>query len=177
MLLHPTSRIALDDIAKLLEAELHVVEVLDGLAQLNRYVGKHCLEVTEGLAGSAAAFGVDGLLRDGIIDEDHQSPIAAFCLDVELAVVFCRDEAQHFPVDVCRALLREFLADVRGDGIDVAHHHIHIGEDVVVDALQHIVRLVLFGSLNFVGVVDESLAKRLNLADGPFVGKLAHDSC
>ena len=62
-----------------------------------------------------------------------------------------------------------------GDSIDVAHHHIHVGEDVVVDALQHIVGLVLFGRFNFVGVVDETLAQRLYFADGPFVGKATHD--
>ena len=178
LFLHASGWIALDDVVQLFEAELHVVEVLDGLAELNGYVGQHGLEVAEGAACSTAALRVNGLLGDGVVDEDHETPVSAVVHDgVELVAALGGDEAQHFSVDVCRPLLCKLLADVGSDGINVAHHHINVGEDVVVDALQHIVRLVLFGSLYFVGVVDETFAQRLYLADGPFVGKTAHDSC
>ena len=154
------------------------VEVLDGLAQLNWYVGKHCLEVTEGTTCGATAFGIDSLLRDGVVDEDHKTPVCAVVHNgVELVAALCRDEAQDASVDVGCSFCGKLLPNVCGHCVDVAHHHVHIGEDVVVHALQHVVGFVRLGSLNFIGVVDESFAQRLNLADGSFVGKAAYDSC
>ena len=47
----------------------------------------------------------------------------------------------------------------------------------MVDALKHIVGLVLFGSFHLIGVVDETFTQGLNLANRSFVGKLANDSC
>ena len=168
-------RVALHDIAELLKAELHVVEVLDGLAQLHRDVGQHRLESSESLTSRAAALGVDGLLRHGIVDEDHQAPIRAVDDRIELAVVTGRNEAQYTAVYVGHALLRELPADVGRDSLDVAHHHVHVGEDIVVHALQDVVRLVLFSGFYLVSVVDETFAQRLYLAYGSLVGKTAND--
>ena len=159
LFLHPTSRVALDDVVQLFETELHVVEVLDGLAQLNGNVGKHSLEVAESLACSPTALGIDGLFRDGVVDEDHQAPISAVDYGVELLrIVFRGDETQDSAVDIGSALLQKFLADMGSDGVDVAHHHIDIGKDNVVDALQHVIGFVLLGSFHFVSVVDKAFA-------------------
>ena len=45
------------------------------------------------------------------------------------------------------------------DGDDITHHSRHIGEDIVVFALQDIVRAVT-RSGNDIGIVDKSLAQR-----------------
>ena len=49
----------------------------------------------------------------------------------------------------------------------------HIGEDVMIDALQHIVMLCGFGCRNIVSVVYQTVAERRNLADGALDGELA----
>ena len=78
---NPTSGVCLDHLAQLPEAEFHVVEVLDGLAQLYGYVSQHGLEVSESLACRPAAVRIHGLLGDGVGDEHHHAPV--------LAILFC----------------------------------------------------------------------------------------
>ena len=77
-------RICLHHFAQLLQAELHVVEVLDGLAQLNRDVCQHGLKVTESLSCSATAFGVHRLLGNSIGYENHNTPILPVDQGIEL---------------------------------------------------------------------------------------------
>ena len=133
---HAAHGVGLHHLAQLRQAELHVVEVLDGLPQRHGQVGQHGLEIAEGQSGGAAALGVHGLLGHRAGNEDHQTPVVAVHLRVEALRVFLQaDEGEHAAVDVVRALLLQLVADMAGDGGDVTHHHIDIGEHMVVDAL------------------------------------------
>ena len=76
------------------------------------------------------------MLGDGVVDENHEAP--GFSLDgrVELVRVGLeRDEGEHLAVDVGLSACLQLLTDVSGDGMDVVHDHLHVGEDVGVDAL------------------------------------------
>ena len=53
-LLHASCGVGCHHLAELLEAELHIVEVLDGLSELYGNICEHGLEASEGFAGSAA---------------------------------------------------------------------------------------------------------------------------
>ena len=81
------------------------MEVLDGFAQLNGNVGKHSLEVSEGFTGSPTALGIDGLLRDGVGDEDHQAPIVAIDFYIKLSAFLCGNETQDSAVNIGSSLL------------------------------------------------------------------------
>ena len=58
-----------------------------------------------------------------------------------------------------------------GDGHDVALQSVDIGEDVVVDALKHVVGAIVFGSAEEIGVIDQSVAERLYCRWGAVEGK------
>ena len=60
-------------------------------------------------------------------------------------------------------------------GSNIAHHHINIGEDVVVDTLQNVVGSVLLCCYHLVGVVDKSLAKRFYFLHCATDGKLRNN--
>ena len=160
-------------LAELLEAELHVVEVLDGFAQLCGDVGEHCLEVAEGFAYDVGAFGCHCGLANGIGDEPHHAPVL-FAIEVVVLAVLGGYEAEHFALKICHAIGLVFGADVVGHGHDVVHQHIHVGEDGVVHVLEHIVGGVALG-FHFVGGVDESVAKGTNVADVALDFKLRND--
>ena len=137
---HAPYGVAGDDFLELFEAEFHIVEVLDGLAQLYGDVGQHGLEVAEGFAGSLARLGVDGLLRDGVFDEHHQSPRLAVDGGVKFARVGLQgNEGEHLAVDIVLAACLQLLTYVTRDGAYVRHKHLYVGEDVGVDALQDVV--------------------------------------
>jgi hypothetical protein len=59
------------------------------------------------------------------------------------------------------------------DRFDVVLQHVDISEHGVIDALQHISRLALHYYL--IGVVDESVAQRLDVFYGFWVNKMTSD--
>ena len=79
-----------------------------------------------------------------------------------------RNEAEHLALDVVLACLDQLLADVFGDGTDVAHDHIDIWEDVFVDTLQYVVGLSGLGCNDLEGVVDETCTEGLDFRYGAF---------
>ena len=147
-------QVVFHSVAELLQAEFHVVEVFDCLTKFHGNVGKHGFEISECLAHGVGAFWGNGFFGYGIWNIDHNAPIfPGFKQIVFIVFVFLRNETQAFALDVGFAGLGEFLADMIGYGNDVAHKQVDIGENCVVDALQHVVgRVVLCG--NFVGRVD-----------------------
>jgi len=58
--------------------------------------------------------------------------------------------------------------------LDVVLQQVHVLEDGVVDALQHIVGRITIGH-DVIGVVDESIAKRLDFLDRPQYLKLCQN--
>ena len=50
------------------------------------------------------------------------------------------------------------------NGFNIALQHVHIRKHGIVDALQYVFWLALYN--NFIGVVDESVAQRLDGLDG-----------
>ena len=62
-----------------------------------------------------------------------------------------------------------------GDGHYVALETVYIGEDVVVDTLEHIVGGGVAGSFNQVCVVDKTVAEGLHGVNSAFNGKLVDD--
>ena len=63
---------------------------------------------------------------------------------------------EHLAVDVRSLLLFQLLADVGRHGINVGLQHLHVLEDGMVDALQHVVGLIRFLGCHFIGVVDQT---------------------
>ena len=82
---------------------------------------------------------------------------------------------QHLAVDIRLATLLQLAADVGGDGLDVALQAIHILEDGVVDALQHIVGCVGLSSDHFVGIVYQPAAQRTYFVHCPLRVKMGYD--
>ena len=77
-------------------------------------------------------------------------------------------ESKHAAVEVFDALLFQFLANMIGDSDDVVHQHIHIPEDVMVDALQYVVGRVIALGDDAECVVDVPVPKRLHGRGLPF---------
>lgn len=164
--------VGFDGFAQLPEAELHVVEVLDGLAKLDGDVGQPALELSEGLAHDVACLRRHFRHRHGVGDEDHHAPVL-FAVKVVVFAILGGDEAQAFALNVLFSI--KFFADVVGDGYDVAHQHVYVGEDGVVDVLKHIVGSIGLGSGHFVGCVDEAVSERLHFFDSPLDVKLRNN--
>ena len=159
-------------LAQLVASEAHVVEVGDCLAQLVGDVGQSSLEVAKRLACVVRRFGCHGVHRHGVADEYRHAPVA-LAVEVVGLSVGGGHEAQHAAVDVVGSFCLQLLAYVVGHGLHVVLQQVNIGEDVVVDALQDVVGAVVFCGLYAVCVVDESVAERLDVADGAFDEKLA----
>ena len=172
--LDPSGSIGTDGLAKLAQAQLHVVKVGDGLHQRLADIGQHRLELPEGLARTIGIFGVDRLVGLGTGNEDHHTPVGIAFLPICLTVVG-REEVQHLAVNVRLAALLEFAADVGGDGLDVALQAIHILEDGVVDALQHIVGRIGLGGDHFVGIVYQPAAQRTYFTHCPLRVEMGYD--
>ena len=66
-------------------------------------------------------------------------------------------------MNVCASLGFKLAAQVVGNSLDIVLKQVHIGEDGVVDALQHIVRGIGLSSRYQIGVVDETVAQRFYL--------------
>ena len=162
---HTTALVGLYGFAQLLQAEAHVVEIGNRFAQRLGHVGQHGLETAERLSRETRAFGRHGLHRHRPWDEDGEPPILLpLVLGVGLAVLRAH-EAEHLAVDVVLVLLHQLAADVVGHHLDVVLQEVYIGEDGVVDALQHVVG-PLFGRRDLVSVVDKAVAQRLDLGNG-----------
>ena len=127
------------NLAQLLHAELHVVEVRNGVAQRLGYVNEHFLEVAKGHTGQVAVLGIDGLKGLSTGNEHHHTPVAVVgVVEIALAVASLH-ERKHLTIDVFLAASLEFLADVSGYHVDVMLQQVYIGKNGIVDALQHVV--------------------------------------
>ena len=164
---YPSSPIATNCLAELLKAEFHIVEVRNGFAQLDGDICQHILELSEGKAGKVRILGIDHIETLRIGDADHQSPIR-FAIEMVVFTFVGGKESKHAAVEVFDALLFQFLANMIGDGDDVVHQHIHIPEDVMVNALQHVVGRVIALGDDTECVVDVPVPKRLHGRGLPF---------
>ena len=82
---------------------------------------------------------------------------------------------QHLAVDVRLAPCLQLAADVGGDDLDVALQAVHVLEDGVVDALQHIVGRTGLGCDHFVRVVNQSRTQGAYLAHGALRVKMFYN--
>ena len=163
----PSSPIVANCLTELLKAELHIVEVGNSLAQLDGDICQHILELSEGKTSKVRILGIDHIETLRIGDADHQSPIR-FTIEMVVFTFVGGKESKHAAVEVFDTLLFQFLANMIGDSDDVVHQHIHIPEDVVVDALQYVVgRVIAFGD-DTECVVDVPVPKRLHGSGLPF---------
>ena len=117
---YPSSSIVANSLAKLLKAELHVMEVGNGFAQFDRDICQHVLEFSEGEAGKVRILGIDHIETLRIGDADHQSPIR-FAVEMVVFTFVGGMESKHVAVDVFDALLFQFLANMIGNSDDVVH--------------------------------------------------------
>ena len=94
-------------------------------------------------------------------------------LVVVLAVVGGH-KTEHAAVDVGHAFGFVLLADMAGDGDDIAHEHLYVGEDGGVDVLEDVVGGAAFGDYLIRGV-DEAVAEGFYFCYVALDGKLSHD--
>ena len=163
----PSSPIVANCLTELLKAELHIVEVGNGFAQLDGDICQHILELSEGKTSKVRILGIDHIEALRIGDANHQSPIR-FVVEMVIFTFVCGKESKHAAVEVFDALLFQFLANMIGDSDDVVHQHIHIPEDMMVDALQHVVGSVIALGDDAECIVDVPVPKRLYGSDFPF---------
>ena len=169
-------RIALHHLAQLVAAQAHVVEVGYGFSELVGDFGELRLEIAEGVASVIGRVLVDGLHGHGVVDEHGDAPVGVgLCVVIERLAVVGVDEAEHAAVDVVDTLCLELLANVSRHGLDVVLQQFYIGEDVVVDALQHIVGSGGLNGRYLVGVVDESVAERFYVEGRTLYVEMADD--
>ena len=83
---------------------------------------------------------------------------------------------QHLAVNVVGAFCFQFAAYVRGHYLNVVLKQVHVLENGIVDALQHIVGPIATLGNDVIGVVNESVAQRLDFLDGTFYLKLCQDA-
>ena len=163
----PSSPIVANCLTELLKAELHIVEVGNGFAQFDGDICQHILELSEGKASKVRILGIDHIETLRIGDADRQSPIR-FSVEMVVFTFVGGKESKHAAVEVFDALLFQFLANMIGDGDDVVHQHIHISENVMVDALQHVVGRVIALGDDTECIVDVPVPKRLHGSGFPF---------
>ena len=97
---------------------------------------------------------------------------------IELVRIFLRrNEGKYAAVYIFCVAFFQLFADVARYGLNVAHHHVHIGKYNVVYALQYVIGLVLFCRDDTEGVVDESFAQWLDFADCTLDVKKGNDVC
>ena len=139
------------------------MEVGNGLAQPVGNVGEHRLEMAEGLAREIGVFGIDEFVGIGVLDEDGDAPVGLAVGPVALAGLAAGEEGQDLAVDV--GIAGQLAADVRRGAVDVVLQEVDVPEDGVVDALEDVV--VRSVGDDEQGVVDETVAERLDLKDIP----------
>ncbi len=170
---HTAGRIGSYRIAKLPRPQFHIVEVGNRLAQLVGQVGKHRLETAEGYAGISGIFGRDGLVGQCIADKYRDTPPLRSIRPVALARFTLREEVEDLAVDILLAGRFQFGADVPRHAVDVVLQQVHILENALVDALEHIV-------VRSVGhdkecIVDQAVAERTDIGHLAFEGKVTGD--
>ena len=136
--LHASRRILLHSFVKLLHAELHVVEIGNGFAQLFGNVCEHGLKLSEFQSHQVRRFRRYGIESQRIGDEFRYAPVMFPVKMVSLSVG-SRNEAKHLPVDFCFVSLFKFLADMSGYTFDVVLKQVHVLKYLVVDALKDVV--------------------------------------
>ena len=171
---HTANGILCHDVAQLLHAELHVVEVGNGITQRFRHADKHLLEVAEGHASQIAVLGVDGLEGLGTRDEHHHAPIAVLGVAIVALSIGSLDEAEHLAVNIFLTTSLQLLADVGCHHVDVMLQEVDIGKNSVVDALQHVVGCRAKG-FHAIGIVDESVAQWAHVSHLAFQQEVRQD--
>ena len=163
-------------LAQLLQAEFHVVEVGDGLHQCLRDVYKVGLEFAEGAACVAGVFRVNDVECQGIGYEGHHAPVVFAVEKVGFRRIFHGGkEMEHAAVNVGGSLGFELAAQVACHGRDVALQSVHVGENMVVYALQHIIGCIGTFGRDLIGVVDQAGAERLYFGYFTFDGEMLHN--
>ena len=121
-------------LTQLAQAELHIMEIGNGLAQLVGNVGQHSFEVTESQTYQFRVLRIDGFTSDSVRDESHNAPIGSSVCPIRLSV-FGRPEVQRLALYVAFSPFFQSLPDVSRDGFDVSLQQVYVLEHVVVDAL------------------------------------------
>ena len=137
----PACPVFSDSLAQLTQAQLHVVEIGNGLTQRLVQVRKLLFKVSEGPSAVIAALGCHLVNGQRVSYVDTHAPVV---LPVEIPGLarVCRHKPQYAAVYVFCPLFFQFPAEVTGHRLYIMLQQLHIREDVVVDALQHIVGLV-----------------------------------
>ena len=164
-----------DSLSQLTHAQFHVVEVGDGLAQLLGHIDQHFLEIAKGLAAVIGTLGRDSLVGDSIWDVYHHAPVAVGLVAVVGLAVPSFDELQYLAVNVVGIAGFQPAADVCRHHLDVVLQQVHVLENGVVDALEHIIGRCALGN-HMVSVIDESVAQRLNALDHTLYFKLRQNA-
>ena len=133
------------------------METRDGVADFIGNVDECRFKVTEGHAAVVGRFGSNALAGFRIGDKHRDAPV---CRPVEVVgeAVVGFEEAEHLAVDVVLAAGGEFAAQMRCHTLNVVLKQVDIGENAVVDALQHIVCTLWHLGFNQESVVDEALS-------------------
>ena len=108
-------------------------------------------------------------------NEDRQSPVGRAVVPIRFPLVRGQ-EAQHLAVDVFLATRLELAADVVRYGFDVPLQPVHVAEDAMVDALQHIVGRVGLARRHPIGVVYQARPQGADIAHRPLRMKVAYDA-
>ena len=98
-------------IVELLEAELHVMEVRNGLVERLLNIGKHGLELAEALASKIRILRIDNLVSHRIRDEHRDSPVG-FTIEIVGFSGIRLDECEDLAVKVGNTCLLELGTDM-----------------------------------------------------------------
>ena len=144
--------------AEVAEAIGRVVESGDGLVQAGGVkVVQHGHEAAESTAGFAEHGGVfHQVVAAAFAHEGVGAPVVAVGVDGAQLAVFVLEHAQGAALGVA-AHSADALAQVMGHALDVFHDLQRLGEDVLVDALQHELGTIL--ALEQIGIIDMPAAK------------------
>ena len=136
------------------------MEVDDGLVQLfRRIVGQHVLELSERARGVIELHRIlDDIIGYGPLDELVDAIVFAVGVEIVGLPVDGRDQIEGLAVRIT-SLRDDLLSEELGHALDVLHDGRGIGEDLLVDALEDIVRLGVYD----VGVVDVPVAVRVRV--------------
>ena len=150
---------------------------MESLDRLGQRLGEVCqlgLELADSFAALAGQFGRIGLVvGDRVGDEDRHGPEFSGLVFITEFSVMGRDHGHRFAHRVA-AFGDDLTADVLGDLAYVLHHGRDVGEDLLVLALENVVRCIALRA-DDERVVDESLAQRVDGGDGALECELLRD--
>ena len=146
---------------QLLHAELHVVEIGDGLTQLLRKVGQHGFKLAELHAHQIGRFRCHGLQRLRFGNEHADTPVM-FPVEIISFPFGGRQEVKHLAVDVGFVCLFQLLPDVAGHAFNIMLKQFHILENLMVDTLQDVVELFRICCLHLISPVYQARRQRNN---------------